>query len=60
MSLRRSDFLPPRWLRGPHLQSVLSSSPLRAVRARRRLRWNAIVTRFQTRRPSYMGLRRMP
>ena len=37
MSLRRSAFLPPRWLRGPHLQSVLSSSPLRAVRARRRL-----------------------
>lgn len=37
MSQRRSDFLPPRWLRGPHLQSVLSSSPLRAVRARRRL-----------------------
>lgn len=37
MSVRRSDFLPPRWLRGPHLQSVLSSSPLRAVRARRRL-----------------------
>jgi uncharacterized protein len=37
MSLRRSDFLPPRWLRGPHLQSVLSSSPLRAIRARRRL-----------------------
>jgi predicted alpha/beta-fold hydrolase len=37
MSQRHSDFLPPRWLRGPHLQSVLSSSPLRAVRARRRL-----------------------
>lgn len=37
MSQRRSDFLPPRWLRDPHLQSVLSSSPLRAVRARRRL-----------------------
>ncbi len=37
MSLRRSAFLPPRWLRSPHVQSVLSSSPLRAVQARRRL-----------------------
>lgn len=37
MSQRRSDFLPPRLLRDPHLQSVLSSSPLRALRARRRL-----------------------
>lgn len=37
MNQRRSDFLPPRWLRDPHLQSVLSSSPLRALRARRRL-----------------------
>jgi predicted alpha/beta-fold hydrolase len=37
VSQRRSEFLPPRWLRGPHLQSVLSSSPLRALRARRRL-----------------------
>lgn len=37
MSPQRSDFMPPRWLRSPHLQSVLSSSPLRAIRARRRL-----------------------
>ena len=37
MNWRRSDFLPPRLLRGPHVQSVLSSSPLRAIRARRRL-----------------------
>lgn len=37
MSLRRSEFMPPRWLRSPHLQSVLSSSPLRAIRARGRL-----------------------
>jgi len=37
MSQQRSDFVPPRWLRSPHLQSVLSSSPLRAIRARRRL-----------------------
>ena len=37
MNWQRSEFLPPRWLRSPHLQSVLSSSPLRAIRARRRL-----------------------
>ena len=37
MSLSHSTFAPPRWLRSPHAQSVLSSSPLRAIRARRRL-----------------------
>ena len=37
MSLRHSSFAPPAWLRSPHLQSVLSSSPLRAQRAWRRL-----------------------
>lgn len=37
MSLARSAFAPPRWLRSPHVQSVLSSSPLRALRARQRL-----------------------
>ena len=37
MSQHRSAFMPPRWLRSPHLQSVLSSSPVRAIRARRRL-----------------------
>ncbi len=37
MNWQRSTFLPPRWLRSPHVQSVLSSSPLRAIRARRRL-----------------------
>ena len=37
MSLQPSAFAPPRWLRSPHLQSVLSSSPLRARRARQRL-----------------------
>ena len=38
MSLIASPFAPPAWLRSPHVQSVLSSSPLRAVRARQRLR----------------------
>lgn len=33
-----SPFRPPRALRSPHVQSVLSSSPLRALQARRRLR----------------------
>lgn len=37
MSLQRSGFRPPAWLRSPHVQSVLSSSPLRARRARGRL-----------------------
>lgn len=37
MSLVRSHFSPPAWLHSPHLQSVLSSSPLRALRARQRL-----------------------
>jgi len=43
MSQQRSAFTPPRWLRSPHLQSVLSSSPLRAIRARRRLHALAAV-----------------
>lgn len=38
MSLAASAFAPPRWLRNPHLQSVLASSPLRGMRARLRLR----------------------
>lgn len=38
MPLSVSAFAPPRWLRNPHLQSVLASSPLRALRARQRLR----------------------
>ena len=38
MSQALGAFDPPRWLRGPHLQSVLGSSPLRAIRARARLR----------------------
>lgn len=37
MSLARSPYRPPRLLRSPHLQSLLASSPLRGLRARRRL-----------------------
>ena len=37
MSPLPSRFAPPFWLHSPHLQSVLSSSPLRALRARQRL-----------------------
>ena len=37
MSLQASTFSAPVWLRSPHLQSVLSSSPLRARRAYQRL-----------------------
>jgi predicted alpha/beta-fold hydrolase len=32
------DYAPPTWLRGPHVQSVLSSSPLRRRRGARALR----------------------
>jgi len=38
VSLAASAFDPPGWLRSPHLQSVLASSPLRGLRARARLR----------------------
>jgi predicted alpha/beta-fold hydrolase len=31
------DYLPPTWLRGPHVQSVLSSSPMRRRRGARAL-----------------------
>lgn len=33
-----SDYAPPTWLRGPHIQSVLSSSPMRRRRGARALR----------------------
>lgn len=32
---RGADFLPPRWLRNAHVQSVLGSSPIRRLRLRR-------------------------
>ena len=38
MPLLPSAFNPPAWLRNPHLQSVIAASPLRAARARLRLR----------------------
>lgn len=38
MSLETSTFQAPGWLRNPHLQSVLASSPLRGARANLRLR----------------------
>lgn len=43
--LQASRFDPPAWLRSPHLQSILSSSPLRALLARRRLRQAPAVHR---------------
>lgn len=36
--MRRADYRPPRWLRNPHLQSVLSSMPLRRAAGERALR----------------------
>lgn len=35
--LTAADYRPPRWLRNPHLQSALGSSPLRRERGMRRL-----------------------
>jgi predicted alpha/beta-fold hydrolase len=35
--IEASDYAPPTWLRGPHVQSVLSSSPLRRRRGARAL-----------------------
>ena len=37
MSLTASPFLAPRWLRNPHAQSLLASSPMRSARGRMRL-----------------------
>ncbi len=39
------DFRPPRWLRGPHLQSILPSLPLRRVLVERRARPLLAVSR---------------
>ena len=35
--IQASDYAPPTWLRGPHVQSVLSSSPMRRRRGARAL-----------------------
>ncbi|RBL15247.1 alpha/beta hydrolase, partial [Xanthomonas oryzae pv. oryzae] len=32
--MNAADYLPPRWLRNPHVQSVLGSSGLRRIRSR--------------------------
>ncbi|TCT25201.1 YheT family hydrolase [Thermomonas haemolytica] len=45
--LARTGYAPPAWLRSPHVQSLLASSPLRALQARRRLR-QAPATHAQT------------
>lgn len=42
--MHAEDFLPPRWLRDPHLQSVLSSSALRRRLGRARLAATGAVT----------------
>jgi hypothetical protein len=39
------DFQPPRWLRGPHVQSILPSLPLRRVLVERRARSLLAVSR---------------
>lgn len=45
MTLHAADFQPPRWLQGAHLQSALSSSPLRRRRARLAFEARGAVTR---------------
>ena len=42
--MRAHDYRPPRWLRNPHLQSVLSSMPLRRAAGERELRRLGAVT----------------
>jgi predicted alpha/beta-fold hydrolase len=45
MMMAAADYRPPRWLRNPHLQSVLSSMPLRRASGQRALqRLGAITT----------------
>ncbi|KRG71997.1 YheT family hydrolase [Pseudoxanthomonas dokdonensis] len=43
--LTAADYQPPRWLRNPHVQSVLGSSPLRRRRGLRALASTQAVTR---------------
>ncbi|MGI8560425.1 MAG: YheT family hydrolase [Luteimonas sp.] len=42
--MRISDYAPPRWLRNPHVQSVLGSSPMRRRRGARMLAASGAVT----------------
>ncbi|GAA4857411.1 YheT family hydrolase [Luteimonas vadosa] len=44
MSRRGSPYAPPRWLRNPHVQSVLGSSPMRRRRGARLLAASAAET----------------
>ena len=44
MSQRTSDYAPPRWLRNPHVQSVLGSSPMRRRRGARVLAASGATT----------------
>ena len=45
MNRANADFSPPRWLRGPHLQSILPSLPLRRRLVERRARPMLAVSR---------------
>ncbi|RBK74072.1 alpha/beta hydrolase, partial [Xanthomonas oryzae pv. oryzae] len=42
--MNAADYLPPRWLRNPHVQSVLGSSGLRRIRSRQLLAASGAVT----------------
>lgn len=43
-TLEAADYRPPRWLRSPHLQSVLGSSPLRRRRGAQAMQASGAVT----------------
>ena len=42
--LSATDYHPPRWLRSPHMQSVLGSSPLRRRRGAKALQASGAAT----------------
>lgn len=44
MTLRESGYSPPQWLRNPHVQSVLGTSPLRRRRGARAMQACAAIT----------------
>ena len=44
MTLRESEYVPPRWLRNPHVQSVLGTSPMRRRRGALAMQASGAVT----------------
>ncbi len=44
MTLHESQYLPPRWLRNPHVQSVLGTSPMRRRRGAQAMQASGAIT----------------